>query len=173
MNKLRFTRIRDVKTPSRGNEGDAGLDFYMPIDLLEEQVKSSSPVEFETDKMGYITQISIPAHVRVLIPSGIRVLLEPRYSMLTAANKSGIATKQGLVFMAQIIDSPYTGEVHIGILNTSDYTQVIKAGTKLTQFIHVPIYLTDPQEISQNEYEEIAKDWGTRGSGGFGSTDKN
>lgn len=170
MNRLRFTKVRNVRTPSRGNKGDAGLDFYMPIDLTIEQIKSSSPVETEVDLFGSITQIIIPPHVRVLIPSGIRVLLEPRESMLSAANKSGIATKQGLIFMAQIVDSPYTGEVHIGILNTSDYPQTIKADTKLTQFIHIPIYPTEPEEIPNEQYDEIAKSWGTRGDGGFGST---
>lgn len=32
-----------------------------------------------------------------------------------AANKSGVATKDGLTFTAEIVDSPYTGEMHIGI----------------------------------------------------------
>ena len=32
MNKFRFIKVRDVKSPSRGNEGDAGLDFYIPED---------------------------------------------------------------------------------------------------------------------------------------------
>ena len=29
-----------------------------------------------------------------------------------AANKSGISTKQGLIYTAEIVDSPYTGEIH-------------------------------------------------------------
>ena len=42
MNRFRFikirdvkspSRVRDVKSPSRGNEGDAGLDFYIHEDL--------------------------------------------------------------------------------------------------------------------------------------------
>ena len=35
MNRFRFIKVRDVKTPSRGNAGDAGLDFYIPRNLLQ------------------------------------------------------------------------------------------------------------------------------------------
>lgn len=169
MNRLRFTRVRDVKTPSRSNEGDAGLDFYFPVDLYENQI-TGKDYSIST-KDGIVELVTMLPHARVLIPSGIRVLLEPRYSMLTAANKSGLASKRGLVFTAQIVDSPYTGEIHIGILNTGNEPVTIKAGQKLVQFIHVPIYLTTPEEISQNEYEELVENWGTRGSKGFGSSD--
>lgn len=172
MNRLRFVRIRDVKTPSRSNEGDAGLDFYMPWDLKYEDLKFTGSVNvnpgFEHEPK--VSLITMGPHARILIPSGIRVLLEPRASMLTAANKSGLATKRGLVFMAQIVDSPYTGEVHIGILNTSQEWIQIQAGEKLTQFIHVPIYPSNPEEISLNEYEQLAENWGTRGDKGFGSS---
>lgn len=171
MNRIRFTRVRDVKTPSRANSGDAGLDFYFPFDLKRDQITGTG-YRSVVDSNWIIHSILLEPHARVLIPSGIRVLIEPKDSMLTAANKSGLASKSGLVFTAQIVDSPYTGEVHIGILNTGEDIIKLKSGEKLTQFIHVPIYLSEPEEISQNEYEEISKTWGTRGSGGFGSSDK-
>lgn len=118
-----------------------------------------------------ITAIIISPQSRVLIPSGIKVLLTPRNSMLQAANKSGICSKQGLIFGAEIVDSPYTGEVHLSIINTSKKEQMIRAGNKVEQYIHVPIHLTEPEEIPNQLYEEIAKDWGTRGSKAFGSSD--
>lgn len=119
-----------------------------------------------------VVGISLKPQLRVLIPSGIRVLLEPKSSMLMAANKSGIATKTGLIFGAEIVDSPYTGEVHVSLINTSSNVVILKAGEKLVQFIHVPIYQTEPEEIPNGLYEEIAKGWGTRGDKGFGSSDK-
>lgn len=169
MNRLRFTKLREVISPNRANDGDAGLDFYMPTNLMAVDYKGDIAIGY---KDGFITSIDIAPHTRVLIPSGIRVLLEPKESMLTAANKSGIASKKGLVYSAQIVDSPYTGELHIGIINTGETIETIEAGKKLMQFIHVPVYLTQPEEISFNEYEELATDWGTRGSNGFGSSDK-
>lgn len=171
MNRLRFTRVRDVKTPSRANSGDAGLDFYFPMDLSEEMLKGSGSISVDTED-GIVQRIILGPHARILIPSGICVLLEPKDSMLTAANKSGLSTRFGLVYTAQVVDSPYTGEIHIGILNTGEGAVQINAGEKLMQFIHVPIYLSTPEEISQNEYDELSLHWGTRGAGGFGSSDK-
>lgn len=183
MNKFRFIKVRDVKSPSRGNEGDAGLDFYIPEDLtLQDLVKANPQLIFhcEIPEPGKVTLeynlnnqvqvIYISPFTRILIPSGIKGLLEPRDSMLMAANKSGISTKKGLIYTAEIVDSPYTGEIHIGIYNTSHEFQIIEAGTKLVQFIHVPIYLTEPEEVTNGEFNNDASDWGTRGNNGFGST---
>lgn len=90
--------------------------------------------------------------------------------MLMAANKSGIATKKGLIFTAEIVDSPYVGEIHIGVYNTSQEAQVIEAGQRLVQFIHVPIYITEPEEIQQEEFYTESQMWGSRGGNGFGSS---
>ena len=50
MNKFRFIKVRDVKSPSRGNEGDAGLDFYIPEDLtLQDLVKAHPPFIFHCE----------------------------------------------------------------------------------------------------------------------------
>ena len=47
MNRFRFIKVRDVKSPSRGNEGDAGLDFYIPEDLtLQDLVKANPQLIF-------------------------------------------------------------------------------------------------------------------------------
>lgn len=110
---------------------------------------------------------------RLLIPSGIKVLINPKESMLMAANKSGIATKEGLSFTAEIVDSPYTGEMHIGIQNASNEPVYIPLweDKKIMQFVHVPIILSTPKEITNEEYEEKAKNWGTRGDKGFGAHD--
>lgn len=195
MNRLRFTKVRQVTTPSRGNVGDAGLDFYIPEDLTFDQlaeanqgsgvsfffVKDSMTVAtgvatgtvyvqtYDNDNDGIIKRLVLGPHSRVLIPSGIRVLIEPRESMLTAANKSGLA-KKGIIFTSQVVDSPYTGEVHIGVANIGSNYFTISAGKKATQFIQVPIILSEPEEISNEEYDKLSINWGTRGNNGFGST---
>lgn len=176
MNRFRFIKVREVVSPNRANPNDAGLDFYVPTNLTSEDIHSKN----ELDSGGYDLDIPFSEHFvrhialkpghRILIPSGIKGLLEPPASMLMAANKSGIATKKGLIFTAEIVDSPYTGEIHIGIYNTSHEFQIIEAGTKLVQFIHVPIYLTKPEEVTNEEFYNDAQYWGTRGNKGFGST---
>lgn len=176
MNRFRFIKVREVVSPNRANPNDAGLDFYVPTNLTSEDIHSKN----EFDSGGYDLDIPFSEHFvrhialqpghRILIPSGIQGLLEPPASMLMAANKSGIATKKGLIFTAEIVDSPYVGEIHIGVYNTSQEAQVIEAGQKLVQFIHVPIYLTEPEEVIKEEFDEDASTWGTRGNKGFGST---
>lgn len=196
---IRYTRVRKVKPLAWANSGDAGLDFFFPEDLtvnqlLEkqaEQVLNTYGLEFTVGKDTWahgwvhglgqndplylydqpIDAVTIRPHARILIPSGIRVLLEPKQSMFMAANKSGVCTKKGLIFGAEIVDSPYTGEVHISLINTSNSNVTLKPGEKVVQFIHVPIFDTEPEEIPQQLYEDMAKNWGTRGDKGFGSSD--
>ena len=176
MNRFRFIKVREVVSPNRANPNDAGLDFYVPTNLYPEHINAKN--EFDLD--GYVLDVPFgeafvrhialkPGH-RILIPSGIKGLLAPPASMLMAANKSGIATKKGLLFTAEIVDSPYVGEIHIGIYTTSLEIQIIEAGQKLVQFIHVPIYITEPEEIQQEEFYTESQMWGSRGGNGFGSS---
>lgn len=188
MEKLLFTKVREVKSPNRANSGDAGIDFYIPYLTVEEilQVGESGNSKkginrfmYDRGQLSFISNPYTPMSAilkpgaRLLIPSGVRVLIDPKESMLMAANKSGVATQTGLIYTAQVVDSPYIGEVHIGILNTSnEEVQVsLTNKTKIMQFIHVPVILSTPVEITNDQYESLAKDWGTRGSNGFGSTD--
>lgn len=113
--------------------------------------------------------IVIPPHERILIPSGIRVWIEPKDSALIATNKSGVATKKGLVVGATTVDSEYTGEVHLSLINTNNYYIDVECGDKIVQFIHTPVILSQMTEITENEYKEISSN-SSRGSGGFGST---
>ena len=181
MNKLRFIKVRDVKTPSRSNEGDAGLDFYIPNDLdpqhLIQMEANRTPNHFTPDFVlgvdtvtNHVNTIEIYPGGKILIPSGIKLLMEPKESMLMAANKSGLASKKGLLYTAEIVDSPYVGEIHIGIINLSRTIQILKAGEKATQFIHVPVYLTEPEEIQEGEFYTESQMWGTRQGKGFGSS---
>lgn len=173
--KFRFTKVREVKSPTRHNEGDAGLDFYVPTDLTIGDLLQANPdpTAFSISiKDGKIYMININPQSRIKIPSGIKVLLEPKDSMMMVANKSGKSTKLGLIFTAQICDSPYVGEYNLAVYNTSSEVVTIKAGEPLVQMIHTPIYLTNPEEIDNDTYEKESKNWGTRGTDGFGSGDK-
>lgn len=184
MERIRCTRVREVELPSRNNPGDAGLDFYMPTDLtISDLINANSKVEdvcYAPNFAGVgnfsciindekVHQLIIGPRTRIIIPSGIKVLLEPEASMMMAANKSGRSTKQGLIFTAEICDSPYNGEYHLGIYNTTSRQQVITAGEAVVQFIHTPVYLSQVEEISNEEYKEEAETWGTRGEKGMGS----
>ena len=64
---MRIAKIRDVKTPTRANNSDAGIDFFVPND-------------FNT--------VKIMPHDSILIPAGIKVDV-PNGHALIAFNKSG------------------------------------------------------------------------------------
>lgn len=184
---FKFVRVRDVHVPTRANQGDAGIDFYVPNDLrLEDLSKcnivntywvdripthSSSDV-FVIIKGNSIKHFYINAHSTCVIPSGILGILEPEASMLKANDKSGVSSKKKLKVTASIIDSPYTGEIHHVVFNTTNKPVRIDLGEKLVQYIHIPIYLTQPEEINMSEFEKLKTEKelkSGRGSDGMGS----
>ena len=169
MANIKFTKIRDVKSPARGTEEAAGIDFFVPN--YNEQFKND--FEEKNPEIDYavfkdVMEITLEPGQRVLIPSGIKTWMETGTALI-AANKSGVASKKGLIFGAQVVDSDYAGEVHISVINTSNEDVIIKTGEKLIQFIHTPVYLTVPEEVDEYIFNAL-HDKSQRGEGGFGST---
>lgn len=145
---MKFTKVRDVKSPSRGTALSAGIDFFVPNDFIE---------------------MTLLSNQRTLIPSGIKVSLPDGYALI-AFNKSGVASKTGMIVGACVVDEDYQGEIHLNMINTSDIGQLIRPGDKLTQFILVPVNYAEPQEVKADDlYREVTE----RGEGGFGSTGEN
>jgi dUTP pyrophosphatase len=160
---MKFIKIRDVKSPSRGTPKSAGIDFYIPNDWNNGQPYYLDPGS------------------RTLIPAGIKVEV-PTGHALIAHNKSGVATKKGIIFGAQVVDEDYQGEIHLHIINTNQPTEMISdgiytrdngavelmPGEKLLQFLLIPINYQNPIEV--NSIEELYESTSERGEGGFGST---
>lgn len=168
-----FTKVRDVKSPSRGTAQSAGIDFYLPqIDqaFIRDFMKKNESNQCILSP----EYIQILPGERCLIPSGIKVWMENPETVLIAANKSGIASRYGLIFMAQVVDSDYTGEIHLGVYNTSKYIVTIYPGEKVLQFLHLPVIFSDMKEMSAEEYELYTSNFidSERGEGGFGSTNE-
>ncbi len=178
---IKFLKTRDVKSPSRANKYDAGIDFYVPEFTFEflKDLRAKNPDLDDT----HITKqgVYLNAGQRVLIPSGIYCQMAIPGRALIAANKSGVATKTGLIFGAQVVDYEYQGEIHISLIYTGTGTCEILPGMKAIQFIETPIYnsniivleegktLDDSILISKESFYQKAT---TRGDDGFGSTDK-
>lgn len=145
---LKFSKVREVKDPIRGTNKSAGIDFFVP---------SEQP------------DITLDPNQSVLIPSGIKVRV-PLGHALIAFNKSGVAVKQGLYVGACVIDEDYQGEVHIHVTNVSNNATLIVPNQKLVQFLLVPVYYADIEELDLDElYAGMDSE---RGIGGFGSTGK-
>lgn len=169
MSKIKFLKVRDVKSPVRGTNEAAGIDFFVPnftADFLVDLIKKNPGIECSV--LDDNLHICIKPQHRVLIPSGIKTWMIPDTALI-AANKSGVASKKGLIFGAQVVDSDYAGEVHISVINTSDVPVVISCGDKLIQFIHTPVLLSLLEEVDNETFNDLHNS-SQRGAGGFGST---
>jgi dUTP pyrophosphatase len=174
-NKLRFYKMRNVPTPTRGTSESAGIDFYIPYDLTANEMSQKQPVKGQVlitaDSLtGIITEYTVPPRARILIPSGIKVDL-PTGKAGMFVNKSGIASRTGLVMGACLIDNDYMGEVHINLINTSDIPVKLHPGKKAAQMIIIDSNIVDIEEVPT--YDDLYKfrDYSSeRGEGGFGST---
>tara|TARA_B100000886_G_C20377562_1_gene472454 strand:+ start:572 stop:1039 length:468 start_codon:yes stop_codon:yes gene_type:complete len=144
---LKITKTRNVKTPTRGTNGSAGIDFYVPNDY---------PSHLCTVQPGD----------RYFIPSGIKANVPQGYA-LVAFNKSGVALRKQLIVGAAVVDSDYQGEIHLHLINTSHNPVEIQPGEKITQFLLLPVNHCDIREVSDDKLFDTTTN---RGSGGFGST---
>lgn len=163
---MKFTKVRDVKSPSRANAGDAGVDFYIPKyskEIIEELSDINGVV---VDTQG----IYIYPNYSINIPTGIKVVV-PFGKALFVQNKSGIASKKKLIKGACVIDHNYSGEVIVNLHNIGNSMQHLPWDTKMVQMILLDVDLSEYEEISTEEYSNIMDHpENTRGEGGFGST---
>ena len=175
---LRYSKVRDVKSPERGTDCSAGIDFFVPefdYKFQVDMILKNPDMNSTSFREGFFW---IEPHSRVLIPSGIHVDLtnfgtDMRSKgfdgiAMAAKNKSGVASKKGLDRLAELVDEDYQGELHISLVNTGGYPMKIHAGEKLIQFVLVPVMYGGTQELP---LDKLYSDTSMRGIGGFGSTD--
>ena len=166
---IKYCKVRDVKDPSYGTPGSAGLDLFIPNDLTLEQLdeKNSGSVYNRPYYFDGHT-INIFAGRRILIPSGLHFKLDHSMALI-AFNKSGIFTKLGLSVGAAVVDSDYQGEVHVSLFNTTNKDISIELGQKIVQFIYMPV--TSGATMNYDTLDDLYRNQTTeRGTGGFGST---
>lgn len=137
--------------------------------VLEINEINDELMQWITEEGTVVSKIELLPHSKVLIPSGIHVRL-PKGVFLNGANKSGIASKRGLLIGAQTIDQDYEGEIHINLMNPTNEHVFIGAGEKIVQFI--PYFQPAMHDVVEyNSKEELYKDFKSeRGEGGFGSS---
>ena len=139
-----MSKTREVKTPTRGTPGSAGLDFYVPEGI----------------------SANIPPGSDACIPSGIRVNVPKGYAFI-AHNKSGVALKKKLTVGACVVDEDYQGEIHLHLMNSGLETVSLEGGEKIVQFLLVPVKYPDVLVVPD---KELFYSTTSRGTGGFGST---
>lgn len=166
MSKIKFVKIRDVKSPERANNTDSWIDFFIPKDLKRSEIKMT-PTMYDKDTLFFEKSIEIPRWFWVLIPSWIKCIIEPWYD-LVFENKSWISTKFWLMIWAKVVDSSYRWEVHLHLINTSNKILYIDLWAKIAQWILRKVELDKPLEITYEEFnQQIDTD---RWENWFGST---
>lgn len=160
---FKFKKIRDVKTPTRGTQFSAGMDFYIPNDYKKED-------------------LVIGPHKDILIHSGLMVDMMSQPVAFIAFNKSGKASSQlaksragitmashkgALTVGACVVDSDYQGEIMLSLINTSNHYIRLSPGEKISQLVCVPIYY-----VNMIETDMVFESATDRGDGKMGSTDK-
>lgn len=173
MELLKIYKSREVKTPTRGTEEAAGLDFYCPINLdnktLSEKMQTTNSWPLVNyDLFGHMLNITLKAGQSILIPSGVHIKLASGYCM-EMKNKSGVAAKKKLLIGSCVIDSDYEGEIHINLHNVGNDEIIISAGEKIIQGV---IYAVErPTLIETKSLAELYENSNsTRKDGCLGST---
>ncbi len=126
------------KLPERGSDGAAGLDVFSVEDA------------------------KILPWKRVVVNTGIAITI-PKGTYARVAPRSGLACKSSVDIAAGVIDSDYTGEIKVCMVNQSDEVIQITSGMKIAQLIIERYAHADVVEV--DKLKDTA-----RGDSGFGST---
>lgn len=137
----RLPHAADLPLPDYATAGSAGLDLRAALDATRDLLPGA----------------------RALIPTGIRIALEPGYEAQVRP-RSGLALRQGVTVLNTpgTIDADYRGEIGVILINLGNEAVAIARGDRIAQLIIAPV-----QRITWREttIEDTA-----RGEGGFGST---
>lgn len=106
----------------------------------------------------------VPAHGRVLIPTGMFVAIPEGYE-IQVRPRSGLALKKGITVLNTpgCVDADYRGEIGVILFNTTDEDFKVCKGDRIAQLV-----LNKIEQINWIPVEEL--DETERGDGGFGST---
>lgn len=128
--------------PSYATVGSAGMDLKANI---------SEPIALKP-----MERHLFPTGIYIQLPDGYEAQIRPR---------SGLAVKYGITVTNCIgtIDSDYTGEVGVSLINLSNETFVVHPGERIAQMV-----VAKYEKVTWNEVAVL--DETERGDGGFGST---
>lgn len=130
--------LRDTaKMPTRGSTEAACYDLYVSED------------------------VALPPLKGVLVPTGLAMGIQPGYCVKVYGRSS--MSRRGLLVSTGIVDSDYTGEVKVQVVNLNPFVEYVRAGERIGQFMLEK--LTPTELVQTNELRETE-----RGENGWGST---
>lgn len=134
-----------LKLPEYAKKGDSGMDVRACID----------------------SDITLAPLERRLIPTGIKVDLPEGYE-IQVRPRSGMTLRYGLTVLNTpgTVDSGFTGEIGVIMINLSNEPQTIKPGERIAQIVCVKVEMMEWEERTITKETE-------RGSSGYGDSGKN
>lgn len=142
MTKIRIINRGSQQLPAYATPQSAGMDLRANI----EDPITLRPLERRI----------VPTGLYIALPEGYEAQVRPR---------SGLALKHGITVLNSpgTIDSDYSGEIGVLLINLSDTPFVINAGERIAQMVvarHEQAELIEVEELDDTE----------RGAGGYGHT---
>ena len=141
---LKIKRLDErAQIPRRATAGSAGMDLHALLD----------------------GPLTLAPGERALIPTGIAIGLPSPETVGLVFARSGLAVKKGLTLSnaVGVIDSDYTGEVRVGLVNLGQEAYTLQPGERIAQLVVAPVCLPEVEEVAELDATD-------RGAGGFGST---
>ena len=140
--EVKIVNKSNHQLPSYATAGSAGMDLKANTDVPV----SLKPME----------RWLFPTGIYIQLPDGYEAQIRPR---------SGLAAKYGITVTNCVgtIDSDYTGEIKVSLINLSTDTVVIYPGDRIAQMVVAKYEKVTWEEVSSLDETE-------RGDGGFGST---
>ncbi len=123
--KVKFKKLKEVKTPTYGTEHSAGMDFYLPG-------------EYAFTLQPGLNKIDLG--IAMEIPEGHVLLLK---------EKSGLTVKHEMIKIAGVIDADYRGSISVMYFYPQAESGKILGGSKIVQGIIVPIVQAEFEEVSE------------------------
>jgi len=140
----------------------------MPLFLHWSKLKKDafSPYQGSPGAAGYdlkaIKDGEIPVQSRGVVDTGISFQIPEGYYGRIAP-RSGLSVKKSIDVGAGVVDSDYTGEIKVVLINGGTEPFVYKRGDRIAQIIITSIQTCPLLEVDSLEQTK-------RGAGGFGST---
>lgn len=132
----------DAFLPTYAQPGDAGADLRSRVAAV------------------------VPAHGRVLVPTGVSIALPDGYVGLVHP-RSGLAHKHGITVLNTpgTVDAGYRGEIAVNLYNSTDTDFAVEIGDRIAQLVI--------QQVERAQFIKVERlPESDRGEGGHGSTGK-
>ena len=136
---IKFRKVKkQAILPKYAHSGDAGMDLYSLEDKI---LKSGERYNFSL---------------------GIAIEIPKNYVGLIW-ERSGLATREGVISLGGVIDCGYRGEIIVALWNLSRKTVKISQGERIAQLLIQPVIQAKIKQVKNLSETK-------RGANGFGST---